>query len=117
MTHDDAFLQSIRDEPDDDVPRLIYADWLEEHGRPEHAEFIRLQCELARLPEEYPGRSEKEQREHELLLEHGEWLGPLRRLLPEADCSVVFQRGFVSEVTFWGLAGARRLADRAGAIF
>ncbi len=34
--------------PADDVPRLAYADRLEELGEPERAEFIRLQCELAR---------------------------------------------------------------------
>lgn len=27
--------------PNDDLPRLIYADWLDEHGEPERAEFIR----------------------------------------------------------------------------
>ncbi|MBL8797454.1 MAG: TIGR02996 domain-containing protein [Planctomycetia bacterium] len=31
----------------DDPPRLIYADWLEEHGDPHLAEFIRVQCGLA----------------------------------------------------------------------
>src|SRR5262245_36776173 len=51
MTHDD-FLQEILADPDDDVPRLIYADWLEEHGDPLRAEFIRAQCELARLASE-----------------------------------------------------------------
>src|SRR5262249_3522190 len=39
--------------PEDDAPRLIYADWLEEHAAGEadrdRAEFIRVQCELARL--------------------------------------------------------------------
>jgi uncharacterized protein (TIGR02996 family) len=45
-----GFLEAIGDEPDDDTPRLIYADWLEEHGEPERAEFIRLQCRAASLP-------------------------------------------------------------------
>jgi len=27
--------------PDDDAPRLVYADWLEEHGQPERAGLIR----------------------------------------------------------------------------
>jgi uncharacterized protein (TIGR02996 family) len=55
MTHE-AFLQAIIDAPEDDTPRLVYADWLDEHGDPERAEFIRVQCELARLPEP-PGSS------------------------------------------------------------
>jgi uncharacterized protein (TIGR02996 family) len=33
--------------PEDDLPRLVYADWLEEHGEEERARFIRLQCDLA----------------------------------------------------------------------
>src|SRR5262249_51187264 len=32
--------------------RLVYADWLEEHGQPERAEFIRAQVELARENDE-----------------------------------------------------------------
>lgn len=44
-----AFLAAIREAPDDDAPRLIYADWLDENGEAERAEFVRVQCELARL--------------------------------------------------------------------
>jgi len=42
-----ALLAAIRAAPDDDAPRLVYADWLDEHGEMERAEFIRVQCELA----------------------------------------------------------------------
>jgi uncharacterized protein (TIGR02996 family) len=45
-----ALLRAVCHSPADDAPRLVYADWLDEHGRPERAEFIRVQCELARLP-------------------------------------------------------------------
>lgn len=38
-----ALLKAIASAPDDDLPRLVYADWLEEHGRTERAHFIRLQ--------------------------------------------------------------------------
>ena len=51
MTDRDGFLAAIIAQPDDDVPRLVYADWLDEHGDPERAELIRVQCELERLPE------------------------------------------------------------------
>ena len=44
----DALFQAILDAPDDDAPRLVYADWLEEGGRAEHAELIRAQCRLPR---------------------------------------------------------------------
>ena len=43
-----ALLQTILERPADDAARLIYADWLEEHGAPVHSEFIRLQVEFAR---------------------------------------------------------------------
>lgn len=36
-----SFLRDIKDKQDDDSPRLIYADWLDEQGRGERAEFIR----------------------------------------------------------------------------
>lgn len=45
MTDDEAaLLRMIRDNPDDDMPRLVYADWLEEHDQEERAWFIRSQC-------------------------------------------------------------------------
>src|SRR5262245_27025893 len=50
MSHDEAFLSDIMANPDDNALRLIYADWLEEHGNPERAEFIRAQIELASPP-------------------------------------------------------------------
>ncbi len=47
MTEHDAFLRAICTDPDDDTPRLIYADWLEERGDP-RGEFIRCQIEVER---------------------------------------------------------------------
>jgi uncharacterized protein (TIGR02996 family) len=52
LTHDIPFLQAILDQPDDDTPRLIYADWLEERGQAQESEFLRLECRLA-----WPGGS------------------------------------------------------------
>jgi uncharacterized protein (TIGR02996 family) len=50
MTTDEAaLLSAIEANPADDLPRLVYADWLEEHGHPVRAEFIRLQCETLHL--------------------------------------------------------------------
>jgi|GEM_PF-2371512 len=46
-----AFLAAIRAEPDDDTPRLVLADWLQEHDEPDRAELIRVQCRLAALAE------------------------------------------------------------------
>lgn len=49
MTERDAFLRAICDEPGDDTPRLVFADWLDEHDERERAEFIRVQCRLNHL--------------------------------------------------------------------
>jgi uncharacterized protein (TIGR02996 family) len=47
MTDDErGFINAIIESPDDDTVRLVYADWLEEHGQAERAEFIRVQIDL-----------------------------------------------------------------------
>ena len=43
----EPFLRAICENPDDDAPRLIYADWLDENGDSERAEFIRLQIGIS----------------------------------------------------------------------
>jgi uncharacterized protein (TIGR02996 family) len=42
-------LQTCARIPDDDVPRLLLADWYDDHKQPEKAEFIRLQVSAARV--------------------------------------------------------------------
>lgn len=49
MTERDALLSSILADPDANAPRLIFADWLDEHDEGERAEFIRVQIELAKF--------------------------------------------------------------------
>lgn len=46
-TAEAAVLAAILANPADDTPRLVYADWLDEHNQPERAEFIRVQIGLA----------------------------------------------------------------------
>lgn len=48
MSDRDALLAAIRAHPDDDTPRLIFADFLDDAGEPERAAFVRAQVELAR---------------------------------------------------------------------
>jgi uncharacterized protein (TIGR02996 family) len=104
MTHDDAFLQAILEDPDDDTPRLVYADWLEEHGQPERAEFIRVQCERARLQGEENPSSDAQERLAALQRREDVLLGAHRkawtRPLPEwaRGKAVGFARGFVVTV-------------------
>jgi uncharacterized protein (TIGR02996 family) len=47
MTEYEAILRGILLSTDDDVPRLVLADWLEENGQVERAAFIRAQVYLA----------------------------------------------------------------------
>jgi uncharacterized protein (TIGR02996 family) len=48
MTDGDDLFAAVLASPDEDLPRLVYADWLDENGQPERAEFIRVQIELER---------------------------------------------------------------------
>lgn len=57
MTNPDytAMLNIIRAEPTCDAPRLVVADWLEEHGEQKRGEFIRAQCEIPLLAKALDG--------------------------------------------------------------
>src|SRR6266545_1639809 len=48
MSDRDALLAAICAQPDEDTPRLVFADYLEENGESPRAAFIRTQVELAR---------------------------------------------------------------------
>jgi uncharacterized protein (TIGR02996 family) len=110
MTEHLGFLRATFENPGDDTPRLIYADWLDERGDP-RGEFIRVQCELARLPQADSRLDGLRARERALLKDHQqEWLGlPHHPLLHWR-----FERGFVVGLGHAGifqLAGAIVLAD------
>ncbi|WP_161967972.1 TIGR02996 domain-containing protein [Fimbriiglobus ruber] len=49
MTDREALYRAVLAAPDDDLPRLVLADWFEENGRVDRAVYIRAQVELARL--------------------------------------------------------------------
>lgn len=92
--HPAAFWLDITVSPQDDEPRLRYASWPDERDEP-LGEFIRLQCQLERMPLRHSLRLELETRERELEADHGErWLGGLARLTSWS----VFRRGFPDEV-------------------
>jgi uncharacterized protein (TIGR02996 family) len=81
-TEDRLFLYEILTNRNDDLPRLIFADWLEEQGD-QRAELIRVQCELAQLRGQRSGRERLIQREHQLLAEnHAVWLQTVELLAP-----------------------------------
>ncbi|MCI0704840.1 MAG: TIGR02996 domain-containing protein [Planctomycetia bacterium] len=54
----ETHLQAIFDLPDDDQPRLAYADFLEANGNPDRAQLIRVECELAAIVNQ-PQQSER----------------------------------------------------------
>jgi uncharacterized protein (TIGR02996 family) len=92
MSEGDDLYRAVLDSPEDDAPRLIYADWLDEHGRPDRAEFIRLQCAMDRIP---PGtarwkplfeRAQRLEREGRVA-----WTGPAQERVLETR----LRRGFV----------------------
>jgi len=94
MTTEAGLLDAIWHEPHDDGLRLIYADWLEEHGGEEErdrAELIRAQCELAHLPGDDPRYDVLEERAKEILArrEAGWW-----EKLPDGYRKGHFERGF-----------------------
>jgi uncharacterized protein (TIGR02996 family) len=104
MSLEAVFWQAVRDAPDDDTPRLVYADWLTDRGDRSslaRAEHIRLQCALARL---HP-----DARRHELVREvqaleqeyAEDWLRPLREHYPlggDQKAIPFFIRGFVERL-------------------
>jgi uncharacterized protein (TIGR02996 family) len=115
MTPADAFLQEILEHPEDDVPRLVFADWLMGQDDPVLAargEFIRLQIERHRLPDDDPRREQPSAREQELALRVRELPRPkgYRRKKPPTQRYIEawaeglpaycrdFSRGFVESV-------------------
>jgi uncharacterized protein (TIGR02996 family) len=88
------FIRQILASPDDDAPRLAYADWLEQHGERARAKFIRYQIEGARLAPETPWWKQGGRRAADLLRAHlAEWSA-----LPPEVARVAwlgrFERGF-----------------------
>lgn len=91
------FVQEIRANPDDDTPRLIYADYLEEQGDP-RGEFVRVQVELTSLPQGHPEKGGLMRREQELLDAHAEdWLEPIRSLGVDGVSRACFHGGLIEK--------------------
>lgn len=53
MSDDDAFVAAVKESPNDEVLRLVYADWLDERDDP-RGRFLRLEAEMVRLGEVDP---------------------------------------------------------------
>ena len=115
MSDEDAILAAISAHPEEDTPRLAYADWLDEHGSHIKAEFIRVQIAVNGLVDQPSAEQGKQihlfRRQQELLDDHlSDLIGPLAADLGYFD--VIFDRGFVAELKL----DAGRLLKHADAI-
>ena len=91
----DALLAAVRAAPDDDLPRLVYADWCEDHGDPDRAAFVRLQVERDRAEPYSPTWRAAAERAQQLgSRHHPAWTAHLRGQVRKAR----FVRGFVGHV-------------------
>lgn len=117
MNDYDHLLRAVRAAPDDDHPRLIFADWFEQNGDAERAEFVRVQCRLAALPyvtNEW--RRLRDRERHLLGANRARWVAAfpvLRDRGVTASDRWEFRRGFVECVTL----SARSFLDRGEAVF
>lgn len=84
----EPFLAAVIARPLDDLPRLIFADWLDEHGDADRAEFIRLQCSAARGDYDAGARAAKLEASY-----RREWLADL----PDVYYAE-FRRGFAEHL-------------------
>ena len=107
----EPFLAAICAHLDDDTPRLVFADWLQENGDEVRAEFIRVQCEQERNLQVWDAeqRGKAVARASELQKQAGtRWTSTFPKW---ADSLLLFGRGFVScfrtTARRWLKAGAR----------
>jgi len=102
-----AFVERVAADPEEDGPRLVFADWLDERGDP-RGEFIRVQVALARLPADDPRADALRDREAALLARyHAAWSEPLRGVAGWTE----FRRGLVETVNVEARLFLRRSAD------
>jgi uncharacterized protein (TIGR02996 family) len=92
---EETLLAAVLAAPDDDAPRLVYADWLADRGDP-RGEYIQLACQAARVPGHAPQAGPLVERL--LMLErthHMAW----GKLIKPVTTGYTFHRGFVEAVT------------------
>jgi uncharacterized protein (TIGR02996 family) len=108
MNDREAILAAICGSPDDDHPRLVYADWLEENGVSDadraRSEFIRLQCAVDRLEEWSPERFDLEYRATVLIRSYGDlWRKEApswaHRAEIEHAIGSTFRKGFLHQIS------------------
>lgn len=90
-----ALLRAVAAQPDEDTPRLVYADYLDEEGAPSQtarAEFIRLSVRVERMTASHPDREDTRQQISRLLYR---WDTVWQTELPPGFTRLAFyRRGF-----------------------
>src|SRR5208337_2050142 len=94
MTDERAFLTAILEQPDDDTRKLVYADWLEEHGDP-RAVYLRL---MMTVRQERVVTPEQRQWHQELSAELAELRGESRRAWSDRRGTLRENRRRVQEI-------------------
>jgi uncharacterized protein (TIGR02996 family) len=78
MTDREALIAAVAAAPADDLPRLVFADWLEENGDPTQAAFIRGHVALARLPPRAANREKLAEELRAAAVRHAAgWVAPV----------------------------------------
>lgn len=110
MTDRDALLAAILANPDEDTPRLMFADWLKDNGEPDRGELVRLQVEAAHAEPFGPTARELGAAAQRLLDRHA---GAWTRHVAERVVGCQFARGFVEHAA----VNAATFAGDAAALF
>lgn len=110
MTDRDALLAAVIANPDEDMPRLMFADWLQENGQPQRGEFVRLQVEGAHAEPFSPQAREYAAAAQRLLNRH---LQAWTEHIANYNVGLQFVRGFVEHVN----VNAATFARDAAALF
>jgi len=96
-----AFLADILANPDEDGPRLVFADWLAQRGDP-RGELINVQCALVHATG--AERARLVNRSSDLLYRHGTWLDEIREIVRGVET----KRGFVASINATALVFAKK---------
>lgn len=107
----EALVRAVFHNPDDDTPRLIFADWLEENGQADRAALIRYQCEQAR----YKPNAKRYAELAKLTTPLVEKFKKAMRPLPDG-VRIEFRRGFL-RVDGRGIRDVAALPARFAALF
>ncbi len=94
MSGASALIEACRASPDDDAPRLVWADAV----GGERGELVVIQCDLARGGLGPAEAAARRRRERELLARHGAAWAAMKELVPGLGIGFRFHRGFVETV-------------------